>query len=742
MTSGVALLFAIVLATATVAIICLRRICRRRRKTGAVRPNSDSLRQSLLSAKGSVPDRGIPFPSENVSAAKEQICQPAEDSSDLLAGEEALTHTVDLADREECEDGAATQMDTAIHEEDKSETVASTDTSAVGNGDVAEKVVTSSESPSLFDEIARLDKSRGTAGLADQSAPSDSETSTESGIAEEELPLDQRRVMETTDQEECPSNAAPEEAVGEVQESISEHTQGTQRSTDQATRDAHRPVRGVSGSCDDGTDAREPRDEQERTPQRQDDDTQQEGPRDSRGPQQYRGLARRPAHRQDVGQRSTRGEEGDSRARSRSLPIEVRLLFDRGGSCTISLIAKRSSGMPEDVTVTAQGQSLDLRAMHEEWYQDIFPGDLARILREGAVWNCDGSQESYRWSLSGRELFVLAARTDLRGYVSQPCLEIGREHVVLCSEQIRQAAQEAIRATGAEPSAVLSAADGTPAGWVVFQSVVPTRSVCPSEEADILNALRPLPRIDISFQGGIRLEYTTWLEGFPPAIRLYGGAEHTPEVLIDGHCATRGEDGAYRVSGWDSAGAHTVWCGGISKTYSIVPFAASWEPWDAYSFPVACGSTRRLSICGPLVRETAADAQDWSSSLLVPPSNPLILGASPGEYIVATRVSGVVGSSCIASPFFSAVWALPRYPLRCDKKTVRIIFLGNAAPPKARRPKRTTGKRSNDDCIDAWCRMILDASRKGLRLVPDSEKVQNLWFCYKRLARSIWRERR
>jgi hypothetical protein len=154
------------------------------------------------------------------------------------------------------------------------------------------------------------------------------------------------------------------------------------------------------------------------------------------------------------------------------------------------------------------------------------------------------------------------------------------------------------------------------------------------------------------------------------------------------------------------------------------------------------GSARRLSICGPMVRETAADAQDWTSSILVPPCNPLILGASPGECFVATQVSGVVGSSCIASPSFSPIWALPRHPLRCDKGTARIIFLGNATPPKDRGPKRKTGKRSSDDCIDAWCRTILDTSRKRLRLVPDNEKVRNLWFCYKRLARNIWRERR
>ncbi|NOZ72234.1 MAG: hypothetical protein GXP38_10030 [Chloroflexi bacterium] len=465
--------------------------------------------------------------------------------------------------------------------------------------------------------------------------------------------------------------------------------------------------------------------------------------RSKKRPPKYRGLSRtRPEPRESNRSNNRRHHHEEAEKRNRSFPIEVRLIFERGGFCKVSLIAKRSLDLPEDLVVATPGGTLGLRAMQDEWYQDITPPDISRAIQEGIEWHYEGNDGEYRWLLSGRELYVLAARSDLRGYVSQPCLELGREHVVLCTEHLRDQVEEAIRIAGGEPAEMMDASLGAPAGWVVFRGIVPQRAVSPTSGADILNALRPIPKIDISFEGGIRLEYNTWLEGFPPAIRVYGSSEHTLDIFIDGQCAACGEDGAYRVSDWDSPGTHTVWCEGVSKTYSIVPFAASWEAWDAYSFPIACGSDRRLSICGPLVRETVTDAQDWAPSLLVPPSNPLILGASPGECCIATRVSGVVGSSCVASPSFSPVWALPRQPLRCDKKTARIIFLGNATPPKARGCKRKTGKHKNDDCIDAWCRMILDASRKGLWLVPYNEKVRNLWFCYKRLARSIWRERR
>ncbi len=454
-------------------------------------------------------------------------------------------------------------------------------------------------------------------------------------------------------------------------------------------------------------------------------------------PRKYEGLARRPPRPAGSDRHGPRVTADAPVKQEHALPIEVRLRFDRGGFCSVSLIASRSPGLPEDVTVAAASGRLDLCAMQDEWYQDVVPEEIPQLLREGVVWSQEGETGTRRWSLSGRELFVLAERPDLSGWVSQPCLKLGRKHAVLCTEQLRPAAEEVLRATGVESAVVLDASLGVPTGWVIIQDVVPIRPVAPAGDAEILNALRPRPEVEIGLEGGIRLEYATWLEGYPPLVRVYGDAGDTTEVRIDGCTAPRSGDGAYRLPGWDAAGKHTVWCEGISKSYSIVPFAARWESWDAYSFPVASGSSRRLSICGPLVHEASTSQQGWTPAIQLPETNTVVLGAAPGEHAVATRASGIRGTPYLASPPFHPVWALPPDPMHCSKMTARILLLAEHAKPAIRAavPRATRGRAD----VDTWCRLILDVSRKGLATEPDTERVRALWLLQKRAARRIWR---
>ena len=368
----------------------------------------------------------------------------------------------------------------------------------------------------------------------------------------------------------------------------------------------------------------------------------------------------------------------------------------------------------------------------------MIPEGIDRILCEGAVWSQKGG--TGRWSLSGRDLYVLGERSDLSGWVSQPSLKLGRQHVVLCTEQLRPAAEEALREAGVDRPVALDVSLGSPHGWIVIRDVVPVRPVSPSEQVHILNPLRPLPEIEICLEGGIRLAYTTWIEGYPPLVRVYGDLAHTPEVRIDGVSASCGDDGAYRVPTWDAEGTHLVWCAGISKSYTITPFEASWEPWDAHAFSVAPGSSRRVSICGPLVREAPADQHDWPAAIQVPETNTVILGAAPGEHTFATRASEVRGMPCFASPSFRPIWALPPDPLHSSKKTVRILFLGQHIEPIPQ-PAGYLATRCCPD-VDTWSKLVLDASRKGLAIEPDTECVRALWRRYKRTARQIWRSRK
>ena len=455
-------------------------------------------------------------------------------------------------------------------------------------------------------------------------------------------------------------------------------------------------------------------------------------------PRTYEGLTRRPPRPGKNSRNKPYTAAADSTRRERSLPIEVRLRFVRGGSCVVSLIPSRSPDAPEGTTVAAASGPLDLRAIQDEWYQDVIPEKIGRILREGAIWSQVGGTS--RWSLSGRDLYVLGDRSDLSGWVSQPCLKLGRKHVILCTERLRPAAEQALRDAGVDHWVALDVSFGSPVGWVVIRDVVPVRPAFPSGPPDILNSLRPLPELEICLERGVRLEDTTWLDGYPPLIRVYGDPTHTPEVLIDGCTACSGSDCAYRVPAWDAIGTHTVWCAGITKSYSIVPFEASWEFWDAHIFPVAPASGRRVSICGPLVREALGSQHDWKDTFQVPETNTVILGAAPGEYALAIRASEVRGMPCLASPSFRPVWALPPDPLRCRKQITRILFLGEYVEPIPRIAGHPAVRRHIG--VDTWSELILDAGRKGLSIEPDTERVLALWRRYKRTARSIWRSRK
>ncbi len=462
-------------------------------------------------------------------------------------------------------------------------------------------------------------------------------------------------------------------------------------------------------------------------------------PGTKQSPRKYGGLAR-PTPNSPHGESQAPQQGRTANQASRALPIEVRLRFGRGDSCTTSLLPRRSSHLPEQATAVSPTGEVDLHAMQDEWYQDLVPDDLSSILRNGTMWTHRGEVGPSTWSLSGRDLYILASRTDISGYVSQPCLALGREHVVLCTQPLSSCVEEAIRQAGAEPSAVLDESFGVPPGWLVFRGVVPTAPVPPTEKADLLNALRPLQRIEISLESGIRFGYANWLDGHPPSIRVYGDQGQASEVRIDGQIAERSADGSYRAAGWNSLGAHSVWCAGASKSYSIIPFDASWEFWDAYAFPVTRPGSERLAVCGPIVR--AAATESWGpESLTVPDTNPVLLGPQPGQIAMALRASPLCTAPSVASPRFHAVWALPRHPLHCDKQATKILLLDGKAGESTGEVDPTQAGTENADVV-RWCGLILDASRKGMGTDPDTRSVRALWLSYKRVARNIWRSRR
>jgi hypothetical protein len=220
-------------------------------------------------------------------------------------------------------------------------------------------------------------------------------------------------------------------------------------------------------------------------------------------------------------------------------------------------------------------------------------------------------------------------------------------------------------------------------------------------------------------------------------------------VTIDGQEATRSLDGGYVAHGWDSAGEHTVWCASGSRTYVIRSGAERWEPWDAYAWslgePTAGGTQSRPAICGVLVRPPRVARSD-SRPIVVAVSNPILIGARPGEIEVCRPRSDVRAGLCIGFPWFEPIWAMPADALHCDKRTARVLLIGPLAAINRRDQHSTTQgggriprRRASASGSDPWCAAILAAARKGLKTEPSRSEVADLWQSYKRYAKALRR---
>jgi hypothetical protein len=332
------------------------------------------------------------------------------------------------------------------------------------------------------------------------------------------------------------------------------------------------------------------------------------------------------------------------------------------------------------------------------------------------------------------------------GLLSCARLAIGRAHAVVCTRSRLPAVEAVLRQAGCEGWTQLDENDGAPCGWVVLRGVRPRAPVPWADTADVLNVLRPLPKVEIALEGGICLGYASWLAGHPPAIRVYGDPDHTRDVRIDGQASLVTDDSCFTARGWDALGVHQVWCNGITRTYSLVPSEPSSRTWAAFSFPAPGGRRGgRLAICGPLVRalihpEADGDDAPTSDVLQIPAANPVLLGSLPGQVFVASPRPDVRGAQCLAPSPFTPTWALPAQPLLCSKRDNRVRLVGQLAEPGHCPASPDTPPSAAD--IDEWCRLIRDASRKGLAVEPATAAATDLWTRYKKHARDLWRKRR
>ena len=404
------------------------------------------------------------------------------------------------------------------------------------------------------------------------------------------------------------------------------------------------------------------------------------------------------------------------------LDIRLRLTLDRFGFCRLALLPERKGQLDDEITVRHGGVSLGLTAQ-EDWYQDLEFPNIGELLRDSIEMKGKlADNRRVRWLLTARNLYVLASHQRASGFVSTPRMTLGRSHIVLCTAELQEQVEAILIQAGCTGYAKLQEADGMPTGWIGFREVAPTQSL-PLEGTDAFYAIKPAPDIELNLDGGIWLQNSVWLDGYPPKIKLLGQANSSIKVLIDGKEAQVNTEGYLIADGYDSIGQHSIYCEGLScsRTYSIEEPSESWEGWAAYKFD-------ELEICGPLVQLPAKAAN--RRPITVPMSTPLLLGAEPGQIFRCSPRNVTQWKGFVP---FDVVWALPAYPLRCNKKTARILQF-RAAPFSAR-------KGDSKAAID-WCNAILDASRKGLRVESNSAEAAAHWHQYKKEARKMRRAAR
>ncbi|MBR0863339.1 hypothetical protein JQ614_16835 [Bradyrhizobium diazoefficiens] len=217
---------------------------------------------------------------------------------------------------------------------------------------------------------------------------------------------------------------------------------------------------------------------------------------------------------------------------------------------------------------------------------------------------------------------------------------------------------------------------------------------------------------------------------------------------MDGISAQPGVAGNMEVDGIGELGEHYVTCGNVSRSYRVVEGLEQWQPWDAYSWPLGA---HRPIICGPLVRPSGSISAG-NQTFLLPVTNGLVLGAAPGEVFRCGSRADLAADQSLAFPSFDPVWALPAEILHCDKRSIKVLFLGDPDEVDSLQPhgrshqsealEDAQSRRQRSRKIALWRNAIRDAGRKGLLTQPTLDGVASLWRQYKKYAKSLRRSTR
>jgi hypothetical protein len=419
---------------------------------------------------------------------------------------------------------------------------------------------------------------------------------------------------------------------------------------------------------------------------------------------------------------------------SSDLKLRLQLLFARGGDAKLCLVADRREHMPDEVEVSFAEDKLLLVGHHKDCYEPVSLLEAGGVLDEGVEWHGSSDSAQFRWTLSRRQLHVLA-EGDVSGlypFGSTARLQLNARHVVIADASLRQEVLTALSEVGcATQETYDDKTPGVPAGWLLIRNVIPTRSVPMRNASDILNSLCPLPQVQAYFVGGIHLERATWLFGYPPQIRLTGDLSGV-EIKLDGQPAIVGSDGSVIATNWDAVGDHQLWFGGQTQIYTLRTMDEDWHRWPAIDFRM--GAT----ICGASIASSR-----WSQSsnqVRVTATNTLLIGAQPGEVFDCYRSGEVRSQEFLVCTSFQPVWALPSDPAHANRDTARIVLLGFAEPSF---PDGMKGVNSRSrPMIQRWASLLNEASKKRLRIKPDNPDAAALWLRYRALAKQLRRKLR
>lgn len=409
------------------------------------------------------------------------------------------------------------------------------------------------------------------------------------------------------------------------------------------------------------------------------------------------------------------------------LELRVGAVSDRHGFCRFQIVGRRPAGAPAELEAHGGRRTVALSEVADDWYEVVGLNDLPVVMERGiriSASVADGCEVN--WALRGRDLYVLAGLQGISRFVSTTRLSIAEDQIVLCREGRAAEVQTILAEAECHGVQVHGREAGAPSGWVFFRPVNPSRSVAQIPGDDVLNLIRPIPDIEVRLEGGLWLRDSSWIAGYPPKIHIAGELPVGTEVMIDGEAAEEREPRVYVTGSSGRPGSHAVWCAGKSASYEICEVDVRWEEWKADSF------SRRVS--GAAV----AGAEKANEILIsVPTSNPVLIGANPGEVFRCDKRPGRQWTGLVP---FAVCWALPEDALHCDRRLRRVLLVKPIAPVHSVvwRYRRKSASAS----ILQWCHAIRDCQRKGLTLSPADESSEPLWREYKREARAVWRAAR